>query len=78
MEGESGSQGQLGGSRNGRWWSGLGAAVATEKSSQILDMGMSGKRRHVWTPVLASLCDLDSSPNLWAMLFSFDNLEEDA
>lgn len=52
MEGKSGSQGQLGGSRNGRWWSGLGAAVATEKSSQILDMGMSEKRRHVWTPTL--------------------------
>ena len=55
----------------------MGAAVATEKSSQILDMGMSEKRRHAWTPTLASLCDLDLSPNLWAMLFSFGNLEED-
>lgn len=53
----------------------MGAAVAAEK---ILDMRMNEKRRHVWTPTLASLCDLDLSPNLWAMLFSFANLEEDA
>lgn len=64
MEGKSGSQGQLGGSRNGRWWSGLGVAVATEKSSQLLGMGMGEKRRHVWTLTSASLCDLDSSPKL--------------
>lgn len=64
MEGESGSQGQLGRSSNGRWWPGLGAVVATERSSQILGMGVSEKRRHMWTLALASLCDLESSLNL--------------
>lgn len=64
MEGKSGSQGQLGGSSNGRWWPGLGAVGATERSSQILDMGVSEKRRYVWTLTLASLCDLESSSNI--------------